>query len=746
MKLKHFSIGLVLCVLVFGSCTTRTDLSNDDEINLAIVQAEDKTQKVIDLIIESHLTGDNSGIHQFLAQEDLDGEVENIIKDHETTTAFGVSNPLNLFDWPDTSQFEDGDVLLFRGSGQTWQNQLIRIICTGFYHHAGVFDSGIADLLRDEDACIISATLDFGVNGLHFQTWEELTLTSSAIARLQYKRDSDDLLQSVANYRDYTINERTVYSFIHRNLNPVDRFDPAKWYSSKVPWRVYWDVGMDIENNAFYELWTDDGKWNYDGRWIEMRASIFYRIYYWILKFYLPYYLKPYAGYYSDLKLRRVLDELISSDELRASDYISSVQHWGEEEPDIFNRNEGIIAITSSSVGPNTNQDGYFSGTGLIEIKNGKLTAFDYDLKYTKDEGIVYYASSGHSNYTASGSESGFFDDILTNKHYMESISDTFPVEPPGITPSTKNLVEDIVYDWQKGIINTITGSDWGNGVKQLPEWKVEFIYDGSKRVTKILEGIWNGTIITRYYDVSLFSIHDTNGFPQEEKNYQSDIDNLTTNPSDETESVSINCGPADPDLLGAFGKYFFLFSNTTEYYVWYNVGGQGNPIFNPANGLSGKTGIEVNVLSGDSNSQVASKTATAINGVADFDARPFVNYVSVDTVIDGDVTDATDGNTGFTISIDRQGLSAATTDYVYTYGSRETPETITMNNQTRQEFIYDASDNIKQINYYNDVSKTDLIGTLTFTIPEGLSLTFNDISPIKNPVGSEIVNKILVF
>jgi hypothetical protein len=742
-------------ILNTGSCTTRTDLSNDDEINLAIVQAEDKTQKVIDLIIESHLTGDNSGIHQFLAKEDLDGEVENIIKDHETTTPFGVSNPLNLYDWPDTSQFVDGDVVLFRGSGQTWQNQLIRIIYTGFYHHAGIFDSGIADLLRDEDASIITATLDYGVTGLHFQTWGELTLTSSAIARLQYEQYPDDLLESVAFYRDYTINRRTVYSFLHRNLNPVNRFHPIKWYSSKVPWRVYWRAGMNIENNAFYELWTDDGKWNYDGRWIEMRASIFYRLYYWILKYFLPYHLKPYARHFSDFKLRRVLDELITPDELRAYENISSVQHWGEDEPAIFNGNEGIIAITSSSQFPIMGEDGYFSGTGSIEIKNGKLSAYDYDLKYTKDEGgIVFYASSGHSDYTTTTFVSGFFDNIETNKHYLESISDTLPVEPPGITPSTNNLVADIAYDWQGGMINTITGSDWSSGMEQTPGWKVEYTYDGSNHLTKISEYEWNGTDIGRYYDVSLFSDHDEKGFPWKEESYQSDIDDLTNHPTDRAEIVTVNCGPAS-GLTGTFGRYFLLYSNTTEYYVWYKRIdlGQGNPNI-MVSGLSSKTGIQVDIQDGTKTAiEVATETAASINLVAaaDFTAdNPVPNVVRVFTKSVGDVTDASDGdipyNTGFNPSVATQGLSAATTDYVYTYGSRDTPETITMNNQTLQEFIYDASDNIKQINYYNDVSKTDLVGTLTFTIPEGLSLKFDDISPFKNPVGSKILDKILVF
>jgi hypothetical protein len=302
-------------------------------------------------------------------------------------------------------------------------------------------------------------------------------------------------------------------------------------------------------------------------------------------------------------------------------------------------------------------------------------------------------------------------------------------------------------------MINTITGSDWDSGVKQL-DWKVEYTYDGSNRLTKISEGVWNGTIITRYYDVSLFSNHDAKGFPQEEKNYQSDIDDLTNSPNDRSEIVTVTCGAAS-GLTGTFGRYFLLYSNTTEYYVWYNRLdlGQGNPnIVVP--GLSGKTGIQVDITNGTITATgVATETATRINSVAatDFSAdNPIPNVVRVTTTGVGDVTDASDGdvpyNTGFNPSVATQGLSAATTNYVYTYGSRETPETITMNNQTRQEYIYDASGNIEKINFYKNVPGWVLTGTQSFTIPEGLSLTFDDISPLKNPVGSDIVDNVLVF
>jgi len=58
----------------------------------------------------------------------------------------------------------------------------------------------------------------------------------------------------------------------------------------------------------------------------------------------------------------------------------------------------------------------------------------------------------------------------------------------------------------------------------------------------------------------------------------------------------------------GLSADYFLFSSPTTNFYVWYNTGASVDPA------VVGATGIEVDILVGDSAIQVASKTAAAIN------------------------------------------------------------------------------------------------------------------------------------
>lgn len=85
-------------------------------------------------------------------------------------------------------------------------------------------------------------------------------------------------------------------------------------------------------------------------------------------------------------------------------------------------------------------------------------------------------------------------------------------------------------------------------------------------------------------------------------------------------------------------GDYFFLNSaaNTTHYYVWYNIdAGGGDP------SLSGKVGIEVDVAGADTDAQVATATAAAIDALTAFTAAAVTNVVTI-TVAASGLTDET--------------------------------------------------------------------------------------------------------
>jgi len=99
-------------------------------------------------------------------------------------------------------------------------------------------------------------------------------------------------------------------------------------------------------------------------------------------------------------------------------------------------------------------------------------------------------------------------------------------------------------------------------------------------------------------------------------------------------------------------GKYFIISSPSTTYYVWYYV--VDNTV-----GLDPKlnfTAIKVNVNSTDTDVNVATKTASAIDAFGDFGAVASTNEVTVTNAVVGSVNDITHHGPGFTITTSTPG------------------------------------------------------------------------------------------
>lgn len=94
-------------------------------------------------------------------------------------------------------------------------------------------------------------------------------------------------------------------------------------------------------------------------------------------------------------------------------------------------------------------------------------------------------------------------------------------------------------------------------------------------------------------------------------------------------------------------GKYFLLNSarNEREYYVWYNTGSSTDP------DISNRLGIEITIDSGDTDAQVATKTANILNVLNDFNATANTNTITITLARNGNTDNSTDGNTGFTFN-----------------------------------------------------------------------------------------------
>jgi hypothetical protein len=123
--------------------------------------------------------------------------------------------------------------------------------------------------------------------------------------------------------------------------------------------------------------------------------------------------------------------------------------------------------------------------------------------------------------------------------------------------------------------------------------------------------------------------------------------------------------------------KYFFINAIETdtttnvgykivEYYVWLDVSSGGS---DPS--ISGKTGLEVNISTNDAASTVATAVKNALDGLSNFSASVGVGagsdvIITVTNANRGSVTDASDNNTGFTISTTTQGTGQLTGNVKY--------------------------------------------------------------------------------
>jgi hypothetical protein len=97
--------------------------------------------------------------------------------------------------------------------------------------------------------------------------------------------------------------------------------------------------------------------------------------------------------------------------------------------------------------------------------------------------------------------------------------------------------------------------------------------------------------------------------------------------------------------------KYITYNKSGTAYATWMNVNGEGT---NPA--VGGKTMNEATIVGGASIAQVCSGMATAIDSLAGINAKDAGTYFVVSCDAPGNVTDATVGDSGFNVTVGRQG------------------------------------------------------------------------------------------
>ena len=108
-------------------------------------------------------------------------------------------------------------------------------------------------------------------------------------------------------------------------------------------------------------------------------------------------------------------------------------------------------------------------------------------------------------------------------------------------------------------------------------------------------------------------------------------------------------------DVAGSLAsKHFLLDTPNNGYYVWMRVDGVGT---DPQ--VSGRRGIVVDLVANDADTVVAGKVQAAIDANVEFVATVALAVVTVTNVVEGDVLDAADFDSGFTIAVATAGVDA---------------------------------------------------------------------------------------
>ncbi len=320
MKKTLFILVLVLLSVGLLSCRMGM-VGSDGSDDPAVSAADSGTAQVIDLVIAAKTGGDYTELEDFLAAEDPDGQLREVLSRHgvfQTARAAprALGDPLPLFD---AGTYGNGDVLLSKSSGTLTSDIMGQVLNRG-WGHGGILYQNLAT--GPDAGCVLSANLE----GLTFETYQEWA-AADAVRVMHPPTAPGGDLRGVLTAHPFPL---TMYAFIHLDFTPVARGDDYLWYCSKVPWRVYNALGPDIEDAGFYELASAGG------RWTALRDSLLYDVYRLYLHLSLPWWRWWRIPALADARLRLVLGELITPDELRYSSVLTTGPFYGSgPDPDL---------------------------------------------------------------------------------------------------------------------------------------------------------------------------------------------------------------------------------------------------------------------------------------------------------------------------------------------------------------------------------------------------------------------------
>ena len=285
--------------------------------------------------------------------------------------------------------------------------------------------------------------------------------------------------------------------------------------------------------------------------------------------------------------------------------------------------------------------------TTYVDVLDITTTA-DVTLYITVPTDITsdyFYQVYRSSIVTASGT------DVLADLTPADELQQVYEAYPTaGELSAREVIVVDITPDAFRGA-NLYTNAATGEGIlqsndlpplaKDLARFKNSVFFANTKTRHRLNLNLLGVTAMIADFDLGTIpKISISDGTTSNTYSFVTGIKEITT----------ITCVADTANSLD--GDYFYLYSanDITAYYVWYSTSG-GSAV---DSAISGKTGIRVNIITGETAANVATKTASAIAVYnADFTTT---NAVSTQVVVtnteEGYTTDASDaGSTGFSFA-----------------------------------------------------------------------------------------------
>lgn len=290
MKMKLTGLALILAVITFAffSCAVADTSISPAEEKAIDNELNANLAKIMDIYARATVSDDPSLIAEFEAvikefdskyQVNISAEYEKNAMESQSRLG-GSSKPLPpLKDMPIKV---DGAVYL-SGGGSDVISKIVDYVSPsstrGGYYHAAVLDIEKFDPTNLNSQCFQSAV----PKGAGFETpntWRNKINVAVLNPVKALNKAKLNASQRAMDYYCNPGNKKMQYGFFKGTVNvfsPVSKSNNFYWYCTKVVWRVYSKLGIDLDSNTNKVNWTKSGLYSF--------VKKFYRVrYFWSRK------------------------------------------------------------------------------------------------------------------------------------------------------------------------------------------------------------------------------------------------------------------------------------------------------------------------------------------------------------------------------------------------------------------------------------------------------------------------------